>query len=833
MSHNGSRWLKLCIIGALGALPARALAQDLRAEILGTSVNYGAGGSNTVTVTARVCNGSSVASAPSSTLGIYFNTWTAPGCSDTPAQTATIGALAPGACSSTLAFSLGGVAPGDYTNWARADWNCAVVEENEANNNVSAYYRVRPNLQVQNFTTTVSGTTVTHSFRVRNLGSAITSSVGVGLYFDAASAPACGAAADQSWTISSLAPQATQDFTITRTGVAAGQYTARAFADSGCALTESDEGDNQASSAYGVGPNIWVSPDVIVSVNGSTVNYTVSVCNLGSTSTGSFKTALWYNMATGPTCSMSTAPDHTWTVGSLGTTPATSCTTLTHTRTNAVGGGYLAWVYADSDCAVTEANEGDNVRSKSYAVPRADFYVQSFTSTVSGTDVTYDVTVCNQGSDTTLSFLVGLYYSGSSAPVCGLTPDHTWAVSGLSNGGCTTLSWVRNAAPQGSYTAWILADSGCAVSEADEANNTDFSAYGIAPSQPDLFVASINAVVVGSQVTYTTMVCNAGTAVSSDFSVGLLFNGSSVPGCVTTFDHADTVTGGLGQGACRTLTHVRTGATSGSYQAWAMVDRGCAVTEFSEVNNTASDYYTVLPPTNPDLVVRNLTATVTGSTVTYSAQVCNEGTALSPASQVGLWYSRTTAPSTTCLDTPDVTASVGQLFVQGCETKTWTQVTVPPGTYTAHALADSQCGVSESTETNNSRSAAYTVSAPPTPDARVADARVADARPADARPADARIVDAVQPDARKADAGSDARKADAGKPDARAVDAGPGAEAGPTSDAGVTDGPPPAGDVAPTDSGGCGCEVADTGSASTFGLVLGLFFLFGRRRRRS
>jgi len=136
--------------------------------------------------------------------------------------------------------------------------------------------------------------------------------------------------------------------------------------DSDLNISESNEGNNDKFDAITISGT--TNPDLIISTikiaaSGSTVDYTVSVCNNGDATTKTFDLELYYNRASAPTCL--TSSDHQWIVSGLG---KNKCLTYNHTRLNVNPGPYLGWARADADCAVKEADENNNNMSSAYTV---------------------------------------------------------------------------------------------------------------------------------------------------------------------------------------------------------------------------------------------------------------------------------------------------------------------------------------------------------------------------------------------------------------------------------------------------------------------------------
>jgi MYXO-CTERM domain-containing protein len=89
---------------------------------------------------------------------------------------------------------------------------------------------------------------------VCNQGADTTQDVTLALYFNPASAPDCSTTADQTWTISGgLSNGACATRNYQQNNVATGVYMAWARADHACAISETDENNNNKSAPYAVG----------------------------------------------------------------------------------------------------------------------------------------------------------------------------------------------------------------------------------------------------------------------------------------------------------------------------------------------------------------------------------------------------------------------------------------------------------------------------------------------------------------------------------------------------------------------------------------------------
>jgi subtilase family serine protease len=123
------------------------------------------------------------------------------------------------------------------------------------------------------------------------------------------------------------------------------------------------------------------------------------------------------------------------------------------------------------------------------------------------------------------------------------------------------------------------------------------------------------------------------------------------------------------------------------------------VSEAQEGNNTIYADYAV---GQPELTVSSFSASVSGGQVSYTAQVCNSGSAVTTAFSVGIYYDRASEPG--CSDAPDHTQSVASLGAGACTQVTATQSGAATGSHKAWAFADHLCQVTEASESNNRRS---------------------------------------------------------------------------------------------------------------------------------
>lgn len=676
---------------------------DLRVTNFTASVS-----GSTVTYSATVCN-SGGSTSSGFDLEIYYDESSEPTCSTIQDATYRFSTgLAAGSCS-TRTFTQTSVTAGTYTGWARVDADCEITESNELNNNDSAIYSVsaaKPDLYLAGFSVTVSGTSVTYTAKVCNGGASTTASFDLEYFWDRTTSPTCSSSADYQESFKGLSSGTCSTKTYTRTGVAYGTYTGWAMIDADCLVSESNEGNNVRYDNYQVGPTL---PDLrissfTVSVSGTTATYTATVCNDGASTSTAFNLEIYYSLTSAPGCSTGYSNYYRFTSGLA----ASTCSTRTFTQTGVSSGSHSPWARIDANCEVTESNENNNNDQTTFTVGYPDLYISSLTVASSGSTVTYTANVCNAGMSTTTSFTLGLFYNQTSTPTCSSTPNAKVTVAGLASGKCTLQTFTSTGVAYGSYTAWAMADSSCAVTESSETNNATSKSYIVGPTQPNLAVSTFAVTVSGTSVTYAVTVCNSGLSTTSDFDIEVYYHRVSAPSCSSAEDRTYKVSGGLAYGKCVTQSFLRTAAPTGNYTAWARADADCLITESDETDNNKSQPYTVGTAAQPEIYVSTFDVTVSGTTVTYEATVCNAGSAAG-AFTLGIYYNQSAAP--TCTQKPDWTYSVSGLSQGQCTKQSYVRTGATAGTFGAWAFGDSDCKLTETNENNNTSYKSYTVAA--------------------------------------------------------------------------------------------------------------------------
>jgi subtilase family serine protease len=135
-------------------------------------------------------------------------------------------------------------------------------------------------------------------------------------------------------------------------------------------------------------------------------------------------------------------------------------------------------------------------------------------------------------------------------------------------------------------------DGDCQIAEADETNNAASTSFGVGP---DLWIEDFGAVVNGSSVTYTALVCSGSLATDPPL-LKFWLNLAAAPDCTTPTPIYQTMLASLASAnTCQMVSGTVPSMASGTYTSWLLVDGGCVADEMDESNNTRSVAVTVSP----------------------------------------------------------------------------------------------------------------------------------------------------------------------------------------------------------------------------------------------
>jgi hypothetical protein len=275
---------------------------------------------------------------------------------------------------------------------------------------------------------------------------------------------------------------------------------------------------------------------------------------------------------------------------------------------------------------------------------------------------------------------------------------------------CATLHVQARLPAQGSEGLWYLGaviDSEDTVSEVSEANNGRVGNRVAIGSGAELVVARVSApasVSPSARFETEVEVCNRGTA-SASADVDVYVSEDAV------LTAEDLKVGGgsaglLREGQCRTLKiPALAGAPRGQWYVAAWVDRGEAVPELVEGNNTQVGERTVVDD-GPDFTVASVSgpATLPSGTsepVSFIATVCNQGN-VAAAAQVEVYLSADSV--LTASDVRVGGAAVETLAPGKCApVRIEGPASVSPGLWYLTAWVDRANAVAERAEGNNTR----------------------------------------------------------------------------------------------------------------------------------
>ncbi|MCZ6690815.1 MAG: hypothetical protein O7H41_14580 [Planctomycetota bacterium] len=655
---------------------------------------------STVTYMVTVVNSGNFA-AGAFQVDIYYDQGTAP-MPAVPGDDSQVVSSLGAAALTTLTFVRSATPAATYSSWAQADTLGAVMESNENNNTagpviVTVTAPPSPDLAVSSFSASVVGSDVTYDVEVINLGTGSAGAFDVDLYYDRAAAPGPGTPGDDSQSVASLAGGATMMLTFSLIGAPSGSYLSWLQLDRADAVVESDETNNiDGPLPVAVGSS---QPELLItaftsSVSGMTVQYSVEVTNAGPVAAGIFSVDVYYDLLTPPTVGM--AGDDSNLVASLASGVST---VINFSRTGTPTGTYDSYAFADSFDDVAESDEGNNVAGPEVVtvLTLADLVIIGLSSSVSGSDVTYTVSILNQGGTAAGAFDLDIYYDQPGAPLQGVGGDEAMVVVGLAAGAGTTVIFTRAGAPAGTFTSWAQVDTQDAIGESNETNNTAGPEVVMVGIAADLVILSFAASVAGTTVTYTMDVFNQGGTAAGPFDVDVYYDLPGAPSSGAPGDNSTSVSS-LAPSASVPLVFTRTGTPVGTYDSWIQVDTLNAVVESNEANNVTGPEIVVISGM-PDLIITAFGASVSGSAVTYSVTVMNQGTGAASAFDVDVYYDLPSAPSSGMSGDDD--RSVLSLAAGMSANVTMTRSATPDGSYNSWAQVDAFNAVGESNENNN------------------------------------------------------------------------------------------------------------------------------------
>ncbi|MBI2980540.1 MAG: hypothetical protein HYY41_06960 [Chloroflexi bacterium] len=355
----------------------------------------------------------------------------------------------------------------------------------------------------------------------------------------------------------------------------------------------------------------------------------------------------------------------------------------------AEAGSHVIKIVADAENWVAESDESNNGLAVTVLTVPPDLIIQSLTwspaSPVQGDNVTFTVTIKNQGGGKAEPSVVGFYIDETNLAFV--------TVGALAYNATTsqTFNWF---AQTGAHTVKAAVDPYNRIVESDESNNEKTITFPTLA--PDFIVQSITwspaSPVVGETVTFTVTIKNQGNAGTTSF-VAHLYVGNFFA------DPQDVQTLGVGGVVTKTFNWT---AQAGSYVVKAVVDPYNKVLESNDSNNEKTVNFSGAP--TPDLVIQGITwspaSPSVGEKMTITVTIKNQGKGIASNSYVAFYIDDVQLNSIGI-------SSIGSGATDN-ETFTWT---VEAGTHFIKVVADANEVIVEGDENNNERVIVYPVPA--------------------------------------------------------------------------------------------------------------------------
>jgi len=507
-------------------------------------------------------------------------------------------------------YNIGPLSAGTHTISITTDATGVIGESSEADNTYTKTINVTGTSLPEFVVTSISlspsapapGQAFTAYVTVKNQGAAAGNGGWLDVWANQPSSQSCGADGNTWTSVGVLTANQSKTFTFSLTAGSAGSQTFRAFVDSACQTTESNEGNNQSTLAYNAVQPSQLPDFLVTSISlspaspqaGQTFTASVTVKNQGAGAGAGGWLDVWANQASAPSCG---TDGNTW--ASVGALSAGQSKTFTLTLTAAAtGGGYTFRAFVDSYCQTTESNDGNNQTTLGYTVGAAsalpDFLVTSISfnpaQPIGGQPFTAYVTVKNQGAGSADGKYLDVWVNQPSVQSCGANGDQYQSVGTLTAGQSKIMTFNLTALAGGApWTFRSFVDSGCQTTESNDGNNQTTASYGANPvAQPDFLITSIStspsSPKPGDAFTAYVTVKNQGAGSGDGGWLDVWANKATTASCGDSGDTWQQV-GVLAAGVSKTITLSLTAGPAGANTLRAFVDSSCQTTESNEGNN--------------------------------------------------------------------------------------------------------------------------------------------------------------------------------------------------------------------------------------------------------
>ena len=567
----------------------------------------GAGGSLTVSDTTRNIGGGAT---PPSVTRYYLSTNALFDAGDVAVGARNVASLAPNASDSgpaTLTIPVD-TASGAYFLIARSDGADAIVETQETNNGLVRGIVIGSDLVLANFTVPSlagAGTSITVTDTVSNQGGSASVASTVTYYLSANTLLDAADVAIGSRELPAIAGGASNSGSgsVALPAVAAGAYYIIARADSGDVVVETSETNNTLARAVAIGPDLAISAFSAPSAAGAgaALAVTDSTRNIGGGASPASVTRYYLS-----TDSLFDAGDvmigsrNVAALAANGTDTATSSVTI---PAGTAMGAYYLIARADGDAAIGETQEGNNTAYRTINIG-ADLVITAMAVPgVGGAGLAINVTdtVTNLGGNAAPASTITFYLSVNATLDAGDVVLGSRGVAALAPGASdsgTSSLLVPAATAMGLYYVFARADSGDAVLETSEANNTNNRTVVIGPDLVVNAFGAASSVAAGATLAITDAIRNSGGGAAP--ATNARYYLSTNPGV----DAGDLILGTrvvpalapgtLDSGALGLV--IPAGTAPGTYYLIAKADGDDLLAETQETNNAFWRPLTVLAP---------------------------------------------------------------------------------------------------------------------------------------------------------------------------------------------------------------------------------------------
>ena len=357
--------------------------------------------------------------------------------------------------------------------------------------------------------------------------------------------------------------------------------------------------------------------------------------------------------------------------------------------------------YTDRDGSAKTSLSG---RVSTPVAPAADLAISKTstpTTQTAGSNVTYNVTVTNNGPSTAtgVQFVdtlpAGTTYVSSAPPAgtsCSVSGRYvTCVVGSLANGASVTVPITTTISPDVTTAQVNTATVSSTTSDYNSTNDTATVQTGVTTAADVSLTktASPTTVAPGNNVTYTLTAANAGPSVASAVKItdvlptGMSYVSAAAPAGTTCTESSGTITcqaNSLAVGASIPITIVA--KVAASTPSGQLVNTGrvsSTTTDPNAANNTASATVTVAPQADLQVVKTALTnPVVAGQQVRFSIKITNNGPSdaanvtLNDPSTTGLAFVSSTTSQGSCSGTGTVNCQIGTIAAGASVTVTTT-----------------------------------------------------------------------------------------------------------------------------------------------------------------